>query len=139
MSSLSQCLFVCFHTRSPDAGIIGSQGEFTDLEIQGNFRVQQSKNPRKIVSNCHNPTQLNPKLGRPYFPKKPQSPQPPQPPKPFVTFSQLLPNQNLPNSVFNLISTRIVIPKKIGHMTPCQNPPPHKKIRKYPHLNLTQL
>ena len=56
---------------------------------------------------CHNPTQLNPKLGRPYFPYKPQ----PQPQttnhKPSVTFSQLLDNQTQPNSGCNLGSTQL--------------------------------
>ena len=58
-----------------------------------------------VIEYCHIPTQLNPKLGRPYFPKKttnhkttPQN----HNHKPSVTFSQLLHNQTRPNSVCNL-------------------------------------
>ena len=54
------------------------------------------------MHHCHNPTQLNPKLGRPYFPMvKPNQTKP----KPTPTFSQLLHNQTRPNSVCNFIST----------------------------------
>ena len=54
---------------------------------------------------CHNPTQLNPKLGRPYFPMINHKPQPQ--PKPTPTFSQLLHNQTPPNSGCNLVSTQL--------------------------------
>ena len=69
------------------------------------------------MSNCHNPTQLNPKLGRPYFPKKPNHN---QKPKPTPTFSQLLHNQTWPNSGYNLISTQLE--------DSCNRPPSQKKI-----------
>ena len=51
------------------------------------------------------PTQLNPKFGKPYFPKKittkPQT-------EPSVKFSQLLDNQTRPNSVHaTLIQTQL--------------------------------
>ena len=53
-------------------------------------------------------TKLNPKLGRPYFPKlKPQTKTTTELNRPSVTFSQLLHNQTQPNSVFNLISTQL--------------------------------
>ena len=63
------------------------------------------------INICHNPTQLNAKLGKPYFPKQNHK----TTPKPSVTFSQLLHNQTRPNSVCNLISTQIEDScKKIG-------------------------
>ena len=63
---------------------------------------------KQFHRNCHNPTQLNPKLGTPYFPKKPQHTTTTKPNhKPSVTFSQLLDNQTRPNSVCNLISTQL--------------------------------
>ena len=75
---------------------------------------------------CHNPTQLNPKLGRPYFPKKPQ----PKPQnrnhkteKPSVTFSQLLHNQTQPISVCNLISIQLEDSCQKKWVDPLPEPP----------------
>ena len=77
------------------------------------------KSKSKILDFCHNPTQLNPKLGRPYFPKKPP---PHHRTEPSVTFSQLLHNLTRPNSVCNLISTQLEDScKKIGSPPPNPN------------------
>ena len=60
-----------------------------------------------MLIHCHNPTQLNPKLGRPYFPIKPKPKPKPHRTEPSVTFSQLLDNQTQPNSGCNLVSTKL--------------------------------
>ena len=71
----------------------------------------------KELLYCHSPTQLNPKLGRPYFPmSKPQPKPQPNRTEQSGTFSQLLDNQTRPNSVCNLISTQLEDScKKIGN------------------------
>ena len=55
------------------------------------------------LSKLPHPTQLNLKLGKPYFPKKFTN----HKPKPSFTFSHLLHNQTRSNSVFNIITTQL--------------------------------
>ena len=78
-----------------------------------------------LYSSHRSSAQLNPKLGKPYFPMqttKPQTTPKPQP-HPSITFSQLLQNPTRPNSVCNLISTQPEdsYKKKFGRLTKKKN------------------